>query len=1375
MIDYLDRTCSIVSDKTPTVGSPELSLLELGESESYVLLAEPGLGKTEVFKALAKKNGGVYITVQDFLIRDEWQQGFYYIDALDEARSHQNLNALHELRSKLYKLGVTQFALACRSAEWNNRIDTEDIRKNAQNGRVSVFALNPLTEPQAIALLGALSIEAPEAFLGQLRELGLDYAEGNPQQLMILANATKNAAGKLPTNRREAFELACSELLKEQNERHSIGMLSNETLLTITGWLSALLLLSGVSAIKRLAQNDPTTTYAIDLKELTNSQFPHSVSLEDIQTVLKRSLFKTTANGFEVIHRTVAEFLAARYIANRIKNGLSSSRVASLIQYEGTRIYQDLHGLAAWLCSLSKRMQETILSSDSKLVFDYADIGILDLNARCKLIDQLATDEDFAYTFRHRFGTRRWADLVKGEMAPFIEQWLGEYAAQDKRKSQPEGSYTLALIVLDVAIQFEDVNISPSIAERVLRKNDFPLALRDRALNALIKNAQIESKKFKVLLNDCWSKRIADDQHSLAGTLLSHLFPNEIQADVFTYIDFSSTHIDLNSYRKFWQLEVADKANGPLLLKLVTTIDGLTEKWRLEDHASKGHIKRFYAGIGKLVAKAIIEYGANQDIGTVARWLEYCHGWHSQNLLLIEDEETLASLKHWQNDNSKLMQRVLDYRFRNMERYFLATQVLLIDRDSFNYGQFFLDQAIELLSAKPEVAKHLVASAFHQVMSCPNSDKFKLEHIEGFVSRYPFFAETFDQSRTSDLQDNQWQIDRSKSVKRQVLRDKAFHQNRRKDLEYLLAHLEDISSGKNLVFLHDAAWAELSKTGKGYAAEVQHTVILDWFAQEPPLHAATHQGHKACLLSLNESSATQAWQVQKKGQRMLFVLPALFAAEALFAEDQPTFEKLDEGILGALLSINFMNSFRGNWFTWVAVNYQDLTARVFLECAKRLIATKQPHQLQELEQIFRDRSLESFSKTISQPLLKLLPTKLVAAQMDTLHWTLFGCIRYGAKAETTQLINSILKRKSITKSQKASLLLAGTMTDVDHFLQKLNQALQKNDLSKEHLDVFLGFLTDRGSDRGEFITKGMNFLAATELFKTLAPLYYVDRPAGIFSPTIAHYRKYFVDGLLKQIYEDPSDDATACLIELLKTCSVAAWNKEIKSAISTQKLVRLNSANRSITAKLVAETLANGVPTNMADLQATCLNALQELSKELPNSPTNLRNQFWNVDSRTNKPSPPHRPEPSCRDIVAQQLKPYFEPKGISLEIEKQHGDKNRSDFSLSVVTRGQNQLLLPVEVKGDWHKELFSAHTSQLEKKYATDYRSQGYGVYLVLWMGSNRGSKDRATKHPSSDTSSPEKLQLVIKNEIRIANPNSRIVAFVLDLSIDHLASSY
>jgi hypothetical protein len=135
--------------------------------------------------------------------------------------------------------------------------------------------------------------------------------------------------------------------------------------------------------------------------------------------------------------------------------------------------------------------------------------------------------------------------------------------------------------------------------------------------------------------------------------------------------------------------------------------------------------------------------------------------------------------------------------------------------------------------------------------------------------------------------------------------------------------------------------------------------------------------------------------------------------------------------------------------------------------------------------------------------------------------------------------------------------------------------------------------------------------------------------------------------------------------------------------------------------------------------------------------------------------------EERCRDHLLGLLRQGS--TGIALEPEVHVADDKEVDIACSVGT-----IRLPIEIKGQWHRELWHAADRQLDPLYSQDWRAEGRGIYLVLWFGgvqqSNKAlaSRGRGVALPQT----PKELHELLSAESR-AVADGRIAVFVLDVS--------
>ena len=132
--------------------------------------------------------------------------------------------------------------------------------------------------------------------------------------------------------------------------------------------------------------------------------------------------------------------------------------------------------------------------------------------------------------------------------------------------------------------------------------------------------------------------------------------------------------------------------------------------------------------------------------------------------------------------------------------------------------------------------------------------------------------------------------------------------------------------------------------------------------------------------------------------------------------------------------------------------------------------------------------------------------------------------------------------------------------------------------------------------------------------------------------------------------------------------------------------------------------------------------------------------------------------EDPCRDALLWDLQPRLEPHGADTRSEGHHAEDNRPD--IITVHRGH---AVVVEVKRTHSRELWSAIEKQLIAKYLRDPRTDGYGIYLVLWFGPGhvRRAPPSGTR-PESPDELRDRLIELLPQEHRHA-----VTVLVLDVS--------
>jgi hypothetical protein len=137
------RTCTTRDDQSGERKSQRLE--DFRAMPAYVLLGDPGAGKTRSFEREAAATGGHYIRARAFAALDPSPQlagKTLFIDGLDEMRAAggDGRTPLYQVRQHLDRLGRPAFRLSCRDADWYGDSDSAALLEVAPGGSLAVPA-----------------------------------------------------------------------------------------------------------------------------------------------------------------------------------------------------------------------------------------------------------------------------------------------------------------------------------------------------------------------------------------------------------------------------------------------------------------------------------------------------------------------------------------------------------------------------------------------------------------------------------------------------------------------------------------------------------------------------------------------------------------------------------------------------------------------------------------------------------------------------------------------------------------------------------------------------------------------------------------------------------------------------------------------------------------------------------------------------------------------------------------------------------------------------------------------------------------------------------------------------------------------------------
>ena len=158
----------------------------------------------------------------------------------------------------------------------------------------------------------------------------------------------------------------------EGNDRHAnspLAHLDKDAALTAAGAACAALVLTGCEAVslKPSDEHDDNILYVSKLRGLPGG--------ENVRHLVGSRLFCRLSDAdehFRPIHRLIAEFLGARWLAAAAKNDQMRERVLALITCDGG-VPASLRGIHAWLPHFDERFARKVIAADPYGLLRYGD------------------------------------------------------------------------------------------------------------------------------------------------------------------------------------------------------------------------------------------------------------------------------------------------------------------------------------------------------------------------------------------------------------------------------------------------------------------------------------------------------------------------------------------------------------------------------------------------------------------------------------------------------------------------------------------------------------------------------------------------------------------------------------------------------------------------------------------------------------------------------------------------------------------------------------------------------------------------------------------------------------------------------------------
>ncbi len=427
--------------------------VDLLKKPRVIILAEAGVGKTSEMKAATERLLGAgkaafFLRLEHlrsdfenaFDVGDvngfrEWkasdQKAWFFLDSVDEARLTGSKQFEAAIRKFSQQLGDarqrTHIYISCRNWIWQpqrdfdlikdklafSKTDLEEYQEISKLGSASkvapeeassvvnaeepidplVYGLRPLSDEQVRIFARSKGIDDLDKFLKEIEKAEVDLFARKPQDLEDLIGFWKT--NERIGSRLELMNNSVSRNLEERDPDRSEGLpLSREDAEYGVEKVAAAVTLLKQARIR--VPGADNLTEGFDVGSILSDWQP-----EKVKALLNRPIFDEVIYGTARFHhRTIREFLTARWVHKLLDSGKSPRQIDQLFfakQYGCEVLVPTMRPVLLWLVLFDSRIRDIAAVIAPEIFFEGGDPSHLPTDFRCNILEHFCEhfkDED---------------------------------------------------------------------------------------------------------------------------------------------------------------------------------------------------------------------------------------------------------------------------------------------------------------------------------------------------------------------------------------------------------------------------------------------------------------------------------------------------------------------------------------------------------------------------------------------------------------------------------------------------------------------------------------------------------------------------------------------------------------------------------------------------------------------------------------------------------------------------------------------------------------------------------------------------------------------------------------------------------------------
>lgn len=1316
--------------------------------ECVVILAEPGAGKTELLAAFAQRLNTERYRANVFRGKPIAVNAVLVIDALDEIAKVDRSSAIESVLSKIVNINPPPqtVVLASRSSEWEHR--NEGLIKDYLGVEPKIYRLVEFNEHEQRTYFESVNQgQSFDDFYQQLSGLDLLPLLGNPLFLKLFSMAYVEGGQKF-LSKKQAFDDAVEKLAREHNkDLPPKDRPITKLIIEYAGEVFAKLLLSGGEGFS--ASETETNTKFPYLSALVSNVEPRQ-----LEYLKDTGLFKLADSSFlyEPVHRVIAEYSAASYMVKKISAPnplISLNRCLALMAPKGA-VRLELRGLIGWMAALGNEdIQRGLIELDPYAVMANGDPSLLTAASKKQLLNcliKLATEEN-PY-FRASDQWRRFS--VKGFFSGDVYDETLRILRDNSNRSNLRGLVVELLSGSGQANLFVD-DLSKIVLDQT--ENEY--------FRTLCVEAILSAENYNCL--NLFNNLVAQAVHSsyeLAALLLGSRgvlsFGRELTKDFLNKLAaLYPAHYIPREYGKREFIKTLIRSFN--LEDVQWLLDELSSGITCDCSAKAKYDCECRVGISKVMGALLDRYFELATDPTfpsdIWRWTRNLIFKHSCTPSQSKAVETLRS----NNELRRAVHVIALEDPQNPDELF-DLRVKLSGRlvhSGLQFTQDDIDHAVQHAYETKNVLLWGCFYPYHDLYSNQRGPNKLRRIMKLHASENPAFMARLAVIRFHEKN----RIVQTKKENYSCV-GKWHVKNAKKkadDYSYFIANQELIFSGKH--------WGWLEYFADYYLEKDKQITHFDIKPDMDFVEGTLINGIASLESDVPSLQEMVDLEINNQSNRVVFVITA--AVVAYFRRKNSLVGLTDSVLTAVKIKITHVSSMIKDDFErldaeltrclFSSDSQKEVFLRLYFEPQLGMLGS---HYV-SVEWLHTRDEFKSFKKTLPFEWLSQFPNMPFQA-LETLF--AYAVSDYEGRASLLDLIKK--------RSAEFASSFIGPLTPLQ-MEQRTFWFIRYFYFVEEYSEYIYSFLLDNPNHLFLFATgqgrwlrnesEGWPKLSANKLFLLLDSFVShwspVDLPRMRSTEDPPNEKAYrFLSSLVGKVADDKPERSLAVLNRLIEEPKFSAYRLD---ALHLRAITKQKQALRDFEAPSTQEVIRffdDSKIASVEDLRQLILERLDGLQKHLHHSEADPLNAYYNFDKKTLECK--RVDENEARDRIIEFLQPRCSGFDVIIDKEQHMANSNRCDITAKVSIGGQQKLLV-IEVKGQWHSELFTAAYEQLYERYAKHDNAAEQGIYLVLWFGIDEVIAGNLN-HFESAQQLQEKVSADMPAELK-----GRIDIFVLDLS--------